>query len=513
MLDQATVLTKGGIVLWSHSYTPSASPAPIDSLIRSVLVGEQASARVGGEGKGDAEGYVKDSWRVKWSLANDVGVVFVIVYQKILHLPYTDTLLESFHKTFLDRYKDSLGDERACVMGLGEGAFDGFEDVFEDLVREAERTAKRTQKPRTFQETAAYANTVAGQRNEKPNATDAKPTTVESSIAAASSSPPSSPRGRGGGSSKPAESSQSPKMGGKGGRGPRVWDHGMPGTASQEQLDFSDTKEGDDAVVSEALVGTSLGQRTADGLYDALELDDNEYEEEDEGDDSSIVPNSTDPKPSKTGLFSFLHNLTSSKTLSKEDLEPTMLKMREHLINKNVAAEIASHLCDSVTTGLVGQQIAAFTSLRTAVKQQMESALKRILTPASSTDVLRDIFAAKASNRPYTIVFVGVNGVGKSTNLSKICFWLLQNKLKVLIAACDTFRSGAVEQLRVHARNLMALEEGSVVDLFDRGYGKDPAGIAKDAIQFAKTNHHDVVLIDTAGRMQDNEPLMRALAK
>jgi len=136
------------------------------------------------------------------------------------------------------------------------------------------------------------------------------------------------------------------------------------------------------------------------------------------------------------------------------------------------------------------------------------------------------------------MTFVGVNGVGKSTNLSKVCFWLLQNGYRVLIAACDTFRSGPVEQLRVHVRNLGALaqgEGGNRVELFERGYGKDAAGIAKDAISYgkwaqlgsaglgtwsgvladiiAKENKFDVVLIDTAGRMQDNEPLMRALAK
>ena len=69
-----------------------------------------------------------------------------------------------------------------------------------------------------------------------------------------------------------------------------------------------------------------------------------------------------------------------------------------------------------------------------------------------------------------------------------MCFWLLQNNYKVLIAACDTFRSGAVEQLRVHARNLRALQtsgHGSV-ELFERGYGKDSAGIAKEAISFGK---------------------------
>lgn len=119
---------------------------------------------------------------------------------------------------------------------------------------------------------------------------------------------------------------------------------------------------------------------------------------------------------------------------------------------------------------------------------------------------------AKALGRPYVIAFIGVNGVGKSTNLSKICFWALQKQFRVLIAACDTFRAGAVEQLRTHVKNLSTLSSGKV-SLYEKGYGKDAATIAKEAIQFAKSNGYDVVLIDTAGRMQDNEPLMRALAK
>lgn len=119
----------------------------------------------------------------------------------------------------------------------------------------------------------------------------------------------------------------------------------------------------------------------------------------------------------------------------------------------------------------------------------------------------------KNHGTPFSIVFVGVNGVGKSTNLSKVCFWLLQNKLKVLIAACDTFRSGAVEQLRTHVNNLNLLGTGVNVELFERGYGKDSASIAREALRYAQTKGFDVVLIDTAGRMQDNEPLMRALAK
>lgn len=93
------------------------------------------------------------------------------------------------------------------------------------------------------------------------------------------------------------------------------------------------------------------------------------------------------------------------------------------------------------------------------------------------------------------MTFVGVNGVGKSTNLSKVCFWLLQNDLRVLIAACDTFRSGAVEQLRVHVRNLSMLAVGEnktsdSIELYEKGYGKDAAGIAKEAIAYGAHKIH-----------------------
>lgn len=105
-----------------------------------------------------------------------------------------------------------------------------------------------------------------------------------------------------------------------------------------------------------------------------------------------------------------------------------------------------------------------------------------------------------------------MNGVGKSTNLAKICFWLTENGLSAVVAACDTFRAGAVEQLRTHVRRLCALHPGRV-HLFERGYGKDAAAIAAEAVRYARDARADVVLVDTAGRMQDNEPLMRALAK
>ncbi|PIO55313.1 hypothetical protein TELCIR_23301, partial [Teladorsagia circumcincta] len=85
-----------------------------------------------------------------------------------------------------------------------------------------------------------------------------------------------------------------------------------------------------------------------------------------------------------------------------------------------------------------------------------------LLTPKRRVDILRDIVEAKREGRPYVVVFCGVNGVGKSTNLAKITFWLNENNHRVLIAAGDTFRAGAVEQLRTHTKHLNALHPNSV---------------------------------------------------
>ena len=93
-------------------------------------------------------------------------------------------------------------------------------------------------------------------------------------------------------------------------------------------------------------------------------------------------------------------------------------------------------MCESVAAGLVGQKLAGFTRISSAVRAAVEDALTRILTPKRSIDILRDIAAAKAKGRPYTIVFVGVNGVGKSTNLAKVAYWLLQNNISVRPQPC-----------------------------------------------------------------------------
>lgn len=215
--------------------------------------------------------------------------------------------------------------------------------------------------------------------------------------------------------------------------------------------------------------------------------------------------------------FGYFRNFIGSKVLSEADMDNALAGMKDHLMKKNVAPEVAQHLCDVVSKSLVGTKTGSWTSIEKTVRAAMEDALRKILTPSTSVDLLHEIQRVKSSStpRPYVISVVGVNGVGKSTNLSKIAYWLLQNDMKLLIAACDTFRSGAVEQLRVHARNLTKLteREGGKIELFEKGYGKDAAVIARDAISYGRDRGFDVVLIDTAGRRHNDTRLMSSLEK
>eukprot|EP00557_Chaetoceros_sp_GSL56_P001628 CAMPEP_0176501958 /NCGR_PEP_ID=MMETSP0200_2-20121128/14478_1 /TAXON_ID=947934 /ORGANISM="Chaetoceros sp., Strain GSL56" /LENGTH=590 /DNA_ID=CAMNT_0017900959 /DNA_START=79 /DNA_END=1851 /DNA_ORIENTATION=+ len=211
----------------------------------------------------------------------------------------------------------------------------------------------------------------------------------------------------------------------------------------------------------------------------------------------------------------------SGKVLTVQDLEQPLKDMENMLTGKNVARDIAQEICADVRKKLVGKKMTSFTRVKTALRQALEASIERILKPgmgrggSDSVDILRNVvtkrergkgfFARKEDQKPYVIVMVGINGVGKSTSLAKLAYYLKTNGCSPLLAACDTFRSGAVEQLNVHAKCLG-------VPLYHKGYAKDPAAVAKAAILHAAQQGNDVVLVDTAGRMQNNVPLMKALS-
>ncbi|KAG0168419.1 hypothetical protein DFQ30_004780 [Apophysomyces sp. BC1015] len=490
MLDLFTILTKGGFVLWQKAFVP-LSGSPVDSLIKNVLIEERAGN----------DSYFKENYALKWTFANEVELVFVVAYQKFLQLPYIDELLETVKRIFLDMFSEPIAKDQGV-----QGDYSSFGPVFDKLLLQLEGKydSKRQRAPRKFEETKKFENSVKG-ANVIPKKTDVEVAGIPSSKVVDEDE-----------ISKNVQALKlkaSPRTGVRTRRG-----KGSAKTSPAPSPNINDTSSGNGEIIDEATVAaqfvdeSKLGSVNDDGIYEVCDVTNEDDEEEEDVLDIDVNQNTT---TSSGGMFSFLKSITGQKELDDEALNPVLSTMKEHLINKNVASDIAEHLCQSVKSSLLGKKLGSFERVSTAVRNSMEIALKRILTPKTSLDILRDIEQTKTENRPYVITFIGVNGVGKSTNLSKVCFWLLQNNCKILIAACDTFRSGAVEQLRVHARNLRALQTsgGGVVELFERGYGKDSAGIAKDAISYATANHFDVVLIDTAGRMQDNEPLMRALSK
>ncbi|QLL33426.1 hypothetical protein HG536_0E03370 [Torulaspora globosa] len=324
---------------------------------------------------------------------------------------------------------------------------------------------------------------------------------------------------------------KSKKKSSSGGQQGRKWGRdGMMdeiGHSDPTKLDFSEASSASSSNV--ALVDKeSFGKRTVEGEFLIREIDDLLVSQRDRVKSTAQASNTN-------AAFSFLKkHILGNKTISEEDLKSVLDKLQQKLISKNVAPEVARHLSQQVSKDLIGSKTANWTSVENTARESLIKALTQILTPGVSVDLLHEIQKrtsqkdSEGKKHPYVFSIVGVNGVGKSTNLSKLAFWLLQNNFNVLIVACDTFRSGAVEQLRVHVENLAQLTDESHVrgsrnrrgksgndhvELFEAGYGGSDlvAKIAKQAIKYAKDQNFDVVLMDTAGRRHNDPTLMSPL--
>ncbi|PFH50054.1 hypothetical protein AMATHDRAFT_177726 [Amanita thiersii Skay4041] len=562
MLDHCSISHKGGVVLWSRSFTPeasrlaSSSASPVNSLIREALI----------EGRTAEEKYEKDGYAVKWTFVNELELIFVVAYQRILQLTYVEDLLNALKALFVKQFEPFLTSFIASLHALSvkgasaesvdwdfTKAFEGWDRLFDTLLKSLEGKAAQDRKARLRAPLRALAENVTPPSDDPSTdpTVDPEQPTDEQQIALKVEALKSRLRGSGrrrgrggradvgsGRESLPSSDSEATSKRKAKAKPRRKWQDDPPSESEMEALDYSvhkpETSAGDTLPSQDiqSLVNqSSLGIRTRDGLY---EVKDWEFGKDDQT--SQVIAEAlkkvaderavTSTSGSMGTLGSLFARLTGSKVLTEQDLRPVLEGMKQHLMNKNVAKDISEKVCEGVGESLVGKKVGGFQTTNAAVRLALSNSLTQILTPKTSTDLLLSIRTKLSSplpstqqRSPYSIAFVGVNGVGKSTNLSKVCFWLIQNGFRVLIAACDTFRSGAVEQLRVHVRNLSMLgvngaaDSKGRVELFERGYGKDAAGIAKEAIAYATQSDFDVVLIDTAGRMQDNEPLMRALAK
>ncbi|KAK4945179.1 hypothetical protein LTR10_015605 [Elasticomyces elasticus] len=559
MLDAFEILTTSGVVLWSRS-TSSIGATAVNNLINDVFIEEKVRPSVTNSSNPT---YKHDKYTLKYTLVKDLGLIFVAVYQSLLHLTWVDKLLDDIQTLFVEVYRGQLEELDYAAQKYP------FDKYFDEELRRLDQStggAVIAQPPRVeVQEekktNAEEADTGGPPPPELPQLLKGQPRAVpavngdslqNTPVQSPDTSRPSTPlpghlltekarpgskgsrRARKAANVVSANASSgdearrpTPQVRTSTKRG-RVWGpDGMADEADGVNLDYSATDadaNGDTGVRSpppEAISQESWGTKNKQGQFVLKDLGDEVTNILNEANASKAETNGTGG--SRFGAISgYFRNIVGGKTLTKEDLDKPLKSMEEHLINNNVAREAAVRLCQSVQEEMVGKKTAAFESIDAALKPALENSLRKILTPRSSLDLLQQIetvanpSGSKAKPRPFVITILGVNGVGKSTNLSKLCYFLLQNNYRVLIAAGDTFRSGAVEQLNVHVRNLKELTErenlGSV-NIYERGYGKDAANVAKDAVAFAAANDYQVVLIDTAGRAHTNTQLMASLEK
>lgn len=190
----------------------------------------------------------------------------------------------------------------------------------------------------------------------------------------------------------------------------------------------------------------------------------------------------------------------------KISIEHLRSKMIDHLVRKNVDPTFCRVITDDVISEIKLENVDMVSE--SLFKDKINKTLNKIIPRFDHDGFIEGI---KRHTGVFSICFVGVNGVGKSTTLAKIACWLIRKGLRVYIAACDTFRAGAIEQLKVHVERFKL--SGHDVGFFESGYAKDDASVAKHAIMKANSGNYDVILIDTAGRMHNKEALMASLAK
>ncbi|MEE9379169.1 MAG: signal recognition particle-docking protein FtsY [Candidatus Lokiarchaeia archaeon] len=192
------------------------------------------------------------------------------------------------------------------------------------------------------------------------------------------------------------------------------------------------------------------------------------------------------------------------KTLTEKKLDDAINDLKLLLLSNDVAIDTADEICTKVTEAFKGEQIGRLTSTQKMLFETLKDTITEILTPEEEIDLFVEI--NKKQNKPYVIVFLGVNGTGKTTTMAKIAHLLKKNRFSIVAAAADTFRAAAIEQLSYHMDNVG-------IRVIKHEYKSDPASVAYDTIEHAKAKKIDVVLVDTAGRQVTDKNLMIEIQK
>ena len=197
---------------------------------------------------------------------------------------------------------------------------------------------------------------------------------------------------------------------------------------------------------------------------------------------------------------SFISRL-STAVIGKTKIDEEVLdELESILIQSDVGVATTLKIIDSLETRIARDKYLKTEDLILMMQEEILKLLVKV------DDVSLDGFDTKFSSRPHVIMVVGVNGVGKTTSVGKLAYQFKSKGKKVMLGAADTFRAGAIDQLQVWA-------DRAEVPLVRQEMGSDPASVAFDTLQSAKSQEADIVFIDTAGRLHNKINLMNELAK
>jgi len=207
-------------------------------------------------------------------------------------------------------------------------------------------------------------------------------------------------------------------------------------------------------------------------------------------------------------IFSETAKSLGQKSISKKEIDSIFDKLEISLMENDVAQEIVDKLTSKIKNEIQNLKLERSEDSEQVITTKLYSFLSDLfLSTNNKTDIIQSILEKKRSKAgPYSIIFLGINGTGKTTTVAKFCKLLRDHGVSVALAAADTHRAGAIEQITHHGDNLN-------VKVITQRYGADPSAVARDALEHARKNYIDAVLIDTAGRMQTSKNLMEEVSK
>ncbi len=207
----------------------------------------------------------------------------------------------------------------------------------------------------------------------------------------------------------------------------------------------------------------------------------------------------------KSGFNGLIQKI-SQKELTDKEIAQILDEFLLVLVENDVAYSVAKKICDALREKLRIVEVRRFSDSTEPAKAVLREVLLELLRGSGQESFFKVLDASKSERKPAIILFVGVNGTGKTSSIAKIGHLLLRKGFSVLIAAADTYRTGSIEQIEEHARRIG-------VKTIKHEYGADAAAVAFDSVNYANAHGTNVVLIDTAGRMQTNKNLLEEMKK